>query len=550
MNLAIKLTWPAGKWINSTAHIIMSIFSKLWYYIISDTEYQSLIKWWLNWFDIFVSDNKENAISKKVDIVISFDDKNLENVLKSLNKWWYIIINKKYSEKLKKNLNFSEYKLLELDIKDKYDNTYLLWILSKLLSLDESLVLSKIEEVFYSKGDLVLKYNKAIISNIYKSYILSSDFDIKSIWKPKKIIYWNKALALWAISSCLEYYSWYPMTPSSSLLSEIINSKKVTFLQAEDEISVINSALWASFTWKRSMVWTSWWWFALMTEALSFSVQAEIPIVVVLSQRAWPSTWTPTFHESADLNFALNPTFWDFQHIVIQPSSLEEAYYYWWYSLNLADKYQSIVILLMDKQSSDMYSVVDNLKSANVDRWNILDKAPENYKRYELTKDWISPRVKVWTKYWDFIATSYEHDEYWATTEDTKIKQKMTEKRFRKLNNFFKTQEEKWYEIINPEARKKFILTGFNSYVTKEFVRKNPEFWIIIIKVLKPLNKEILDQIKKLDELIFIENNYSGQLENYITKEFWLKYLDNLKISNIRKYDLYPFYIEDFDKFK
>ncbi|PIE85634.1 hypothetical protein CSA08_01090, partial [Candidatus Gracilibacteria bacterium] len=516
MNLAIKLTGPAGKGINSTAHIIMSIFSKLGYYIISDTEYQSLIKGGLNWFDIFVSDNKENAISKKVDIVISFDDKNLENVLKSLNKGGYIIINKKYSEKLKKNLNFSEYKLLELDIKDKYDNTYLLGILSKLLSLDESLVLSKIEEVFYSKGDLVLKYNKAIISNIYKSYILSSDFDIKSIGKPKKIIYGNKALALGAISSCLEYYSGYPMTPSSSLLSEIINSKKVTFLQAEDEISVINSALGASFTGKRSMVGTSGGGFALMTEALSFSVQAEIPIVVVLSQRAGPSTGTPTFHESADLNFALNPTFGDFQHIVIQPSSLEEAYYYGGYSLNLADKYQSIVILLMDKQSSDMYSVVDNLKSANVDRGNILDKAPENYKRYELTKDGISPRVKVGTKYGDFIATSYEHDEYGATTEDTKIKQKMTEKRFRKLNNFFKTQEEKGYEIINPEARKKFILTGFNSYVTKEFVRKNPEFGIIIIKVLKPLNKEILDQIKKLDELIFIENNYSGQLENYI----------------------------------
>jgi 2-oxoglutarate/2-oxoacid ferredoxin oxidoreductase subunit alpha len=99
------------------------------------------------------------------------------------------------------------------------------------------------------------------------------------------------------------------MTPSSTILSEIIKSKKVPFLQAEDEISVINSALGASFTGTRSMVGTSGGGFALMTEALSFAVQAEIPITAVLSQRAGPSTGTPTFHEQGDINFALNPTF-------------------------------------------------------------------------------------------------------------------------------------------------------------------------------------------------------------------------------------------------
>ncbi len=45
------------------------------------------------------------------------------------------------------------------------------------------------------------------------------------------------------------------------------------------------------------MVGTSGGGFALMTEALSFAAQAEFPITVVLSQRAGPSTGTPTFHE-------------------------------------------------------------------------------------------------------------------------------------------------------------------------------------------------------------------------------------------------------------
>jgi len=58
------------------------------------------------------------------------------------------------------------------------------------------------------------------------------------------------------------------------------------------------------------------------------------------------------------------------------------------------------------------------------------------------------------------------------------------------------------------------------------------------------------EEIEGKDEIIFIESNYSGQLENYITKEFGLKYIPNLKISNLRKYDLFPFYIEDFNELK
>jgi 2-oxoglutarate/2-oxoacid ferredoxin oxidoreductase subunit alpha len=46
-----------------------------------------------------------------------------------------------------------------------------------------------------------------------------------------------------------------------------------------------------------------------MTEAISFAIQAEIPLTMVLAQRAGPSTGTPTFGEQGDMNFALNPSF-------------------------------------------------------------------------------------------------------------------------------------------------------------------------------------------------------------------------------------------------
>ena len=72
----------------------------------------------------------------------------------------------------------------------------------------------------------------------------------------------------------------------------------------------------------------------------------------------------------------------------------------------------------------------------------------------------------------------------------------------------------------------------------------------MVIKILKPINEKIREELKDKEEIIFAECNYSWQLENYLTKELGLKFIEWLKISNIRKYDLFPFYIEDFNELK
>lgn len=553
MNLNTRITGPAWAGINSTVDIIADLFAELWYDLISDIEYESRIKWWVNFFDVNISDKKEKYLTKKVDIILAFNTESLERQLPSLKKWAAIIVNKKWLDKLTaKWIDLSDFNILDLEISDKYDNTYLLWIYALYLNLDIDIITENIKKVFAKKWADIVENNINIVKNIFETYKIPNKSDLKiwKIWEAKELIYGNRSLTYWAIEWGLEFYSAYPMTPASTILSEVINSKKVKYIQNEDEVAVANSALWASFTWARAMCGTSGWWFALMTEALSFAVQAEFPITVVLSQRAWPSTGTPTYHEAWDINFALNPTFGDFNHVVMYPSSLEEAYYFWWLALNIADKYQTQVILLMDKQSSELIGTVDKLTTPAIDRWIILENPPIDYKRYELNESGISPRVKVGTKNWDFIASSYEHDEYWATSEDPELKKLFTEKRYKKLDNFFKKEWFSGFEVINSNAKKIIITTSFTSYTAKEFVKNNPEFWLIIIKFLKPLDERLLEELRDKQEVIFVENNYSWQIENYITKELGLKYIPWLKISHMRKYDLFPFYIEDFEELK
>lgn len=554
MHLNIRITWAAWAWVNSTVDIVWAIFARLWYDLITDIEYESRIKWWVNYFDVSISDNWSKFLTKKVDLLLAFNAESLEKQLSSLKENATIIVNKKWLSKLEEKwVNLFAFNVLSIEIEDKYDNTYLLWVMAKFMGINLEIINEKIEEVFEKKWDEIVKLNQNIVKNIFDNFEINKSFEYKIEDKNNalEINYWNKAIIDWATDSWLEFYSAYPMTPASTLLTEIVKQKRVKYIQNEDEVAVINSALWASFTWARAMCGTSGGWFALMTEALSFAVQAEFPITVIFAQRAGPSTWTPTYHEAGDLNFALNPTFGDFEHVVMYPSTLEESYYFGWLALNIADKYQTQVIFLTDKQAAELNWTVWIMKKAEIDRWVMLDNPTLDYKRYDLSSPYgISPRVKVWTVNWDFISTSYEHDEYGATTENSDLKKAFTEKRWKKLENFFEREWYKGYELVNPTAKKMLIVTSFTSYTAKEFVKNNPEFGLIIIKFLKPLDTRLREEIASKEEIIFIESNFSGQLEKYITNEFWLKYISWLKISNLRKYDLFPFYIEDFETLK
>jgi pyruvate/2-oxoacid:ferredoxin oxidoreductase alpha subunit len=73
---------------------------------------------------------------------------------------------------------------------------------------------------------------------------------------------------------------------------------------------------------------------------------------------------------------------------------------------------------------------------------------------------------------------------------------------------------------------------------------------LIVIKILKPLDERLREELVWKQEVIFVEHNYSWQLETYLTDKLWLKYINWLKISHLRKYDLMPFYIEDFEQIK
>jgi len=548
MQVSVAFSGPAGTGIMTAGSFLGKLLSKKWYFVVWDKEYESIIKWWNNLFVLYISDEK-NYISKKIDYLFYY------------NAYWL----EKY-ESLYEVWKSFDVKKTEAN----YQNTLSIAMACKILWIDLSEIEDLYKEKFGSKKD-VLEKN---IEDLHKGFDMVDKWVVE-IWDlgvEKEFLHGNEVIWIWAIDSGLEFYSAYPMTPASSIIDTIVKNKDVVFFQGEDEIAVSISMLWAHFTGKRAMCGTSGGWFALMTESISFSNQAELGGVYILSQRAWPSTGTPTYTEQADLNFALNASFGDTYPIVLAPSSFEDGYNLIGKALNWSDQYQHPVIYLVDKQYSECYLSVDpkKLNAESVLRgkrvwweiWGLWEewKKLEKFARYEVTEDGVSPYTYPWIKWWEFIATSYEHNIYWATSEDPLSKKVMTHKRSNKINKTFISEvfndEFYWYEIINPDAKNFFVTFGINRIVLESFVLDNNNWWnndcgVIIIKVLQPVDPRLAiffeEKMDNIEQLVFVEQNYSWQFEQHIKTQCGLRVPEReTKIENKRKYESYPFFAEDF----
>ena len=137
-----------------------------------------------------------------------------------------------------------------------------------------------------------------------------------------------KPLALAWSHGGLEAYVSYPMTPSSSLLHFLAEEQEklgITVVHPENEIAVILMALGFASAGKRAAVGTSGGGFCLMTEGLSLAGMAELPIVLLVSQRTGPSTGLPTYSGQSDLLFVQHAGQGEFPRLIVAPGTTEEA---------------------------------------------------------------------------------------------------------------------------------------------------------------------------------------------------------------------------------
>ncbi len=165
------------------------------------------------------------------------------------------------------------------------------------------------------------------------------------------LLHGNEACAMGALAAGMRLFAGYPITPSTEIAEFLsVELPKVggTFIQMEDEISSMGAIIGASLAGVKSMTATSGPGFSLMQENLGFAAMAEIPCVLVNVMRGGPSTGMPTRPSQGDVMQSRWGTHGAHPIIVLSPQSVLECYTLTIHAFNLAEKYRSPVIMLMD----------------------------------------------------------------------------------------------------------------------------------------------------------------------------------------------------------
>jgi 2-oxoglutarate ferredoxin oxidoreductase subunit alpha len=175
----------------------------------------------------------------------------------------------------------------------------------------------------------------------------------------KIIIDGNAACALGAMFAGVTVVTWYPITPSSSVVEQLIDylkkyrveeDGKASFavVQAEDELAAIGMVLGAGWAGARAMTSTSGPGISLMAEFTGLGYFAELPGVIFDIQRVGPSTGLPTRTAQADLLSIAFLSHGDTKHVMLLPGNVKECFEFAGAAFDLAEQLQTPIFVLSD----------------------------------------------------------------------------------------------------------------------------------------------------------------------------------------------------------
>ncbi|MFC1687944.1 2-oxoacid:acceptor oxidoreductase subunit alpha [Patescibacteria group bacterium] len=560
-----KIGGIAGYGIKAAGLIFSKACTRGGLHIFSYTEYPSLIRGGHNTFQVKVDEQEVFSQNEKVDLLVALNENTFTEHQKELEPGGGIIYDPDVFEVQADELKVKGFSIFAIPLV-KLAKEHGEMVMQNTVSIGASFALVKypfeilekvIEDTFMGKKDEIIKSNiaaaKAGYDYIEKEY---SSVDFPYLLEPvdskerQMIIAGNEATALGAIQGGCKFYVAYPMSPSSSILhtmAEYGDRFGIAVKQAEDEISVINMAIGAGYAGVRTMLATSGGGFALMNEGIGLAGLTETPVVIVNAQRPGPATGLPTWSGQGDLRFAIHAAQGEFPRFVLTPGDVEECFFMAGEALNLAEKYQTPVIILLDKYLSESHKSVlpFDISKVKIERGKILHEKDlekmKEFHRYEVTETGVSPRSLPGMKGGIFIANSDEHDSRGFTDESSENATEQMEKRLRKLHEAEKHLP-KPKLTGTPHAEVTLIGWGSTKGIIKEATKLLEGVGItanqLHLNYVNPFpSRTVSTIIKEAKNAIVIENNATGQLFGLIRERTGME--ANAKIL---KYDGRPFF--------
>jgi len=411
-----------------------------------------------------------------------------------------------------------------------------------------------LKEWFRIKGEKIVHLN---LKAARTGYDAGSNIDFPSVFdftpddNENIVLSGAKAAALGAVAADCRFFSFYPMSPGTAIISnavELADKLPLVIEQAEDEPGAINMAIGASFAGVRSLTATSGGGFCLMTEGLGLAGMAEIPVVIINAQRPGPATGLATRTAQADLLFVINSSQDEFPRFVFAPGSPHKTFDTVKRAFYLSEKYQVPAIVLMDQFLMDSSCTKPGQLEIGREYESFLGYDTDMYQnkiyhRYALNDTGVSPRILPCTSSALVRSTGNEHSEEGFSLEEPCNRKVMVEKRFKKLSMM--TREMEPPEISFDDSQ--FFLTGWGSSrgcimdACLGLRKEGIDAGFIIFEDIWPMDGEKISRILENKRLIMVEGNAACQLGTLIRQQTGINHA-----GSVLKYDgrpMFPSYI-------
>ena len=374
-DFAFKLANVNGTGSASANGLLMQAIFRMGIPVSGKNLFPSNIQGLPTWYEIRVNKDGRTSRALDYDLIVAMNAQTYARDVQELHPGGYLLFDSTWpldKDLLRPDVTFLGVPFAQLCIENFREprerilmkNIAYAGTLIALLDIEMDVVEELLQETFGKK--------KALLESNHKALKLGYDF-ARQNFEPlpfrlqrmdansdKILIDGNTATALGALYAGCTVAAWYPITPATSVMESFkslceryrkdpqTGKNNFAILQAEDELAAIGMVIGASWAGARAFTSTAGPGVSLMSEFLGLAYYAEIPAVLVDVQRVGPSTGMPTRTQQADLLSCAYASHGDTKHILLFPANPAECFELAVTSFDLAEKFQTPVILMSD----------------------------------------------------------------------------------------------------------------------------------------------------------------------------------------------------------
>ncbi len=530
------------------------------------------------WFEVRISEGGHLARRGGVDLMVAMNPETWDDDIAEIEPGGYLFYDSTKPmppSKFRDDVNVIGAPLTAIcnrtydDMRQRqlFKNIIYLGVLSALLDMDVPAIEQLIGEQFRGRDTLIKPNLRALqLGRDWALNELDCPIGLRLQHRDKVgdriFVTGNDAAALGAVYGGATVCAWYPITPSSSLAEAFAahcqryrrdpENKKHRFaiIQAEDELASIGLVIGAAWNGARAFTATSGPGISLMQEFIGLAYFAEIPAVIFDIQRGSPSTGMPTRTQQADIISAAYASHGDTKHVLLFPKDPNEAFTFAADALDLADRLQTPIFVMLDLDIGMNDWLVEPLEwdpARHYDRGKLMTyerlEAGEEFGRYlDADGDGIPYRSLPGTHptRGAYFTRGTTKDEYARYTEEGRPYVENMQRLLRK----FETAKRLVPHPLKGEAREPTKFGGIyfgSTTLAMEEALEALETRGIHLDTLRvrafPFHDEVLDFIAGHERVFVVEQNRDAQMRTLLTTE---GEIDPARLVPILHYDGTP----------